>query len=542
MANIGKVCLTDDFIQDHKNDCSGCHACFNVCPVHAISMRADKEGFLYPSIDEKVCIHCGLCGRVCQILNKRKPIGQIPVETYACMNRNEEERMKSSSGGIFILLAKYVIAQGGYVFGAAFNERMELRHTYSHTVEGCKAFMGSKYVQSRIGTSYGDAKKLLNAGKLVLFSGTPCQIHGLKLYLQREYKNLITVDLACHGVPSPLVFARYVEELECKYQGKMEDFSFRSKEPGWKHFSSRVCFDNGKVYQRQHGYDSYMKGFLGNIDLRPRCYQCANKGDNRYADITLGDYWGVEGKNPEIDDDKGISVALIYTGKGKEYLSKISEHMVIQRADFNYVIQHNSAIMESVSEPEHRMEFFHHISENKMDVSQLVSKYFPAPSILLRIKRKVKNIIKKSLGGGNATAPLIGWKQYHLQALFSNGKIFDVFHGDSLYMKGFLGHLYLRPCCHCCDNKGDFRFSDLTLADFWGVEGTMRDMDDNKGTSIVLVHTDRGKEIMDMIRARSLCKEADWKYVVDHNPCLIRSVSCNNSRELFFENFVKVNS
>lgn len=194
-----------------KKDCCGCAACVQRCPKHCISMKEDEEGFLYPFIDETVCINCGLCEKTCPIISRPEKLPTM--EVLAVKNRNEAERMASSSGGVFIALAKKVIEQGGVVFGAVFDENWEVKHTYSETLDGVKPMMGSKYVQSRIGESFCQAERFLKEGRKVLFTGSPCQITALHNYLHKDYPNLLAVDFLCHGVPSPGVWRRYIDEM-----------------------------------------------------------------------------------------------------------------------------------------------------------------------------------------------------------------------------------------------------------------------------------------------------------------------------------------
>ena len=230
---------------EKKEDCCGCEACVQRCPKHCISLFRDNEGFLYPSVNESLCIGCGLCEKVCPILNplpKRKPL-----QVFAAKNLNEEVRLASSSGGVFTLLAEHTIRNNGVVFGARFNEKWEVAHGFTDTVEGIADFRSSKYVQSKINGTYQEAEQFLKAGRKVLFSGTPCQIAGLKRFLRKEYTNLITVDFLCHGVPSPGVWESYLKETiarKCKKiqfcsdpYASVKKISFRDKTLGWKKFS-----------------------------------------------------------------------------------------------------------------------------------------------------------------------------------------------------------------------------------------------------------------------------------------------------------------
>ena len=233
-----------------KKNCCGCSACAQICPRKCILMQEDDEGFLYPKVDKKSCIDCHLCERVCPVLNQSKP--KKPLKVYASINKDENIRLCSSSGGIFTALAEKVIAEGGVVFGARFDDKWEVVHDYVETKEDLSKFRGSKYVQSRIENCYKEAEVFLKAGRIVLFSGTPCQIAGLILFLKKSYNNLLTVDFVCHGVPSPGVWRRYLKEeiaRQCDRKNtvlprpisekdtRVTGISFRDKALGWKKFS-----------------------------------------------------------------------------------------------------------------------------------------------------------------------------------------------------------------------------------------------------------------------------------------------------------------
>lgn len=367
--------LTNQFIQTHKEQCCGCHACANICPVHAIEMREDEEGFLYPHVDEGKCVKCGRCAAVCQMMNGRKSAHGCSREVYACMNLNMEERMASSSGGVFILLAKQVLAQGGQVFGAAFDEKAQVRHEGASDLEGCRQFMGSKYVQSTIGNTFSEAKRLLEKGVPVLFSGTPCQIHGLRLFLGKDYENLYTVDIICHGVPSPEVFSAYKTAAFEIFGKKVCNVQFRDKSSGWKQYSITWDLNGGEKKKVLHGQSAYMKGFLSDLYLRPSCYQCQNKEGNYFSDLTLGDYWGVEKKDPDMDDDKGTSVVLLHTDKGRALFGKIRDDLKIKTAELEYVIRCNSSIVKLVDMNPNRNHFFRELKDGTTDVHTLIWKY-----------------------------------------------------------------------------------------------------------------------------------------------------------------------
>lgn len=303
-------------VKDKKN-CCGCSACASVCPRHCITMVEDSEGFLYPQVDEEACVNCGLCEKVCNELNPYDT--REPLQVLAAINKDDEVRRKSSSGGIFHLLAEKTIREGGVVFGARFDENWQVVIDYAEDMKDVEAFMGSKYVQARMGKAYADAKRFLNEGRKVLFSGTPCQVAGLHKFLRKPYDNLLSVDLICHGVPSPKVWRAYLEEV-VKQGQSISCVEFRNKEKGWKKFSFFLSYNGvGKTVSMLSPFteNHYMKAFLSDIILRPSCYECKARGCSSQSDITIADFWGIETLLPEMDDDKGTSLVLVNTNAGK---------------------------------------------------------------------------------------------------------------------------------------------------------------------------------------------------------------------------------
>jgi len=272
-----------------KKNCSGCHACYSICPKQCIKMCEDEEGFWYPQIDKEQCVNCGACKKVCPVLKEYQPNPR--GKAYACINKDEGIRMKSSSGGIFTLLASAVIEQGGVVFGVAFDSDFSAFHTYVEDKTELEKLRGSKYVQSRIFDTYKKVKEYLDLKRIVLFSGTPCQIGGLKTYLGKEYDNLIMQDIICHGVPSPLVWQKYITLRETKAGSKIGRTFFRHKKYGWKTYSVRFEFSNRTEYEQIFSKDLFMRAFLANLCLRPSCYNCHFKSKERESDITLADFW-----------------------------------------------------------------------------------------------------------------------------------------------------------------------------------------------------------------------------------------------------------
>ena len=308
---------------ENKKDCSGCGACANICPKSCITMKYDDMGFAYPEVDESLCIKCGRCVSVCPLITPSEP--KEPLLVCGAKNKDEAVRSTSSSGGTFYELAAAVISRGGVVYGCALDNELVARHVKVEDIDGLSALKGSKYVQSDVGTTYREVKALLNDGREVLYSGTPCQIAGLKNYLGKEYAELLLVDVLCHGVPSPGVFRDYLDYLADKFGSRPISVNFRNKEKSWKRLYFEVIFENGKRYFTFCGYDRYMSMFLNNISLRPSCYDCRFTTVNRQGDITLGDFWGIGRKYPERDDDKGISLIILNSEKGKIAYGEIAD-------------------------------------------------------------------------------------------------------------------------------------------------------------------------------------------------------------------------
>lgn len=400
-----------------KHSCCGCGACVQACPKKCISMSADTEGFLYPQVDSAICIDCGLCEKVCPVINQEEP--REPLAVYAAKNNNEKIRLKSSSGGIFTLLAEQIIADGGVVFGARFNEKWEVVHDYTETIEGLEPFRGSKYVQSVIGDNFINAKQFLTDGRKVLFSGTPCQIAGLKKFLRKEYENLLTVEVVCHGVPSPMVWRDYLDyKREKRAAGKntvssslnelpvITGISFRDKTNGWKKFGFKIIYaaskaaensvskssDNTNYEITPFNEDLFMKGFLKNLYLRPSCYHCAARQGKSGADISIADYWGVHQLHPNISDDAGVGLMLIYTTIGEQYYNMIISNTVSELSEYTKAIMSNKCIIKSVAEPVYRKEFWDEYEMcNIKAISPICSK------IKLPISTRIKIMIGKFL-------------------------------------------------------------------------------------------------------------------------------------------------
>jgi coenzyme F420-reducing hydrogenase beta subunit len=352
-------------------------------------MLEDQEGFLYPVVDKEKCVNCHLCEQVCPVLDKTADY--FDSFAYAAKNRNEGERLNSSSGGLFIVLAKYFLLHGGIVFGAVFDSNFEVYHTYSSDLDGVKPMMRSKYVQSNMQSSYIDCENFLKQGKKVLFTGTPCQIDGLRHFLKKEYDNLLMVDVICHGVPSPGVWRRYLREnIFSKYKNSSNsDFaiSFREKyNYGWKNYGFTVRQNNNLLYSVPVFDDPYMKGFLSNLYLRPSCHHCPSKGGRSGADLTIADFWGIESVMPDFDDDKGTGLLIVHSKKGKEILPMLnldSHEVSLEKA-----IVCNSAYIQSVEAHPKRGTFFALFHKHALSIAQMVDKCLRL-SFVERLKNKL---------------------------------------------------------------------------------------------------------------------------------------------------------
>ena len=371
-----------------KSQCCGCSACVQRCPKQCISMEEDNEGFLYPKVNAGQCINCGLCEKVCPVINQNE--SRVPLKVYAARNTDESIRKSSSSGGMFTLLAEKIVKDGGVVFGACWDEEWNVRHCYAECAEDLAKFRSSKYLQSRIGDSYRQAEQFLKAGRKVMFTGTPCQIAGLKHYLRKEYDNLLAVDVVCHSVPSPGVWQQYLsEKLLSLGWGKqdIQRISFRDKRTGWKRYSFVVENKDGSVYSELSGKNAFMRGFLADLYTRPSCHACPVKELKSGSDLTLGDFWGIDTLIPEIDDDKGVSAVVVNTDKGWEVLLGVG----IELHEFAYaeLINRNPAMVRSVALNKKRAEFF---NDNRRKFLEKVERLSDVP---LSCKRLLSGLIHK---------------------------------------------------------------------------------------------------------------------------------------------------
>lgn len=367
-------------INDIKK-CSGCSACCNICPVDAIHMVKDKEGFAYPEINEEECLECGKCFTVCPY-NKRIQI-KIDLEvSYTAYCKEEKTRMISSSGGMFALIAKEIIEEGGVVYGAAYDDSFMVYHKGIEKIEEIPELVGSKYLQSKIGYCYRELLKELDVGKRVLFVGTTCQVAGLKKFLGQDYANLICVDFICLGVPSPKIWKDYLNTF---FESETIRYvNFKDKISGWNNFSLTIM---GNKYYSKIGKQTYFfSGYYKGLYSRPACSECIFKNGNRVSDLTLSDCWGYAQIAPELYDNKGLSCIVCHSKKGIDVFEKIKSDVIWKIIDIEDIRKYNSNYYKSSPLGEKRSAFWK--DYDKINKKALFFKY---------CKPEKENILKRSL-------------------------------------------------------------------------------------------------------------------------------------------------
>lgn len=372
-----------------KSHCCGCSACVQRCPKQCITMAEDEEGFLYPQVDTSKCVDCHLCEKVCPVINQDE--ARTPLEVYAAKNSDDDIRLKSSSGGIFTLLAEQTIKDGGVVFGACWDKDWNVKHDYIDNISDLQRFRSSKYLQSVIGDSYLKAEQFLKTGRKVMFTGTPCQIAGFKHFLRKEYHNLLAVEVICHSVPSPGVWQQYLTTRLHTLKWNKSDIrniSFRDKKTGWKTYSFVVENKEGNSFAEFSNKNAFMRGFLADLYTRPSCHACPAKQLRSGSDLTLGDFWGIESLMPEIDDDKGVSAIIVNSDKGKQVLHNIN--VELYEVSYNKLTTRNPTLVKSFPIAPKRTEFFKEDGSTfEEKVKRLAKKPFSMKTLAYRIVRKV---------------------------------------------------------------------------------------------------------------------------------------------------------
>lgn len=322
-----------------KKQCAGCTACMNICPHNAISMQADREGFLYPVTDEDLCTDCGLCQKICPFQNINTISGNYTQpKVYAVKHRDDNVRMNSTSGGMFTAISDYILSKDGVIYGAGFDEQFRVCHQKAENVEDRNKLRGSKYVQSDLQGVFKDIKEELKKGRQVLFTGTPCQTAGLHAYLSKKYENLYLCDLVCHGTPSPLMWKEHVDFMVNRRKKIITAYDFRSK---WRGINVSIAFEDGSFIHNSTDLLTYTNIFYSHVALRPSCYHCQFTNYSRPSDITIADFWGIEKCMPDFDDDKGVSLVLVNSPKGLELFQKIKIKLDYRESNTTDCVQRN---------------------------------------------------------------------------------------------------------------------------------------------------------------------------------------------------------
>lgn len=377
-----------------KTLCCGCTACVNACPAQCIVMRRDREGFDYPVANPDRCIGCGKCEKVCPVLNPRSE--SAPLAVFAA--RSETDMEGSSSGGMFPMLAGKFLEGGGVVYGAAFMEDMTVGHVDVTDVAGLERLKGAKYVQSDLYAVFEEVRDLLQDGKSVCFAGTPCQIAGLHNYLGGSKDSLITVDLACHGVPAPGLWEKYVGAQEKRFGARLCGVSFRDKSKSWRQYSLRFDLLKDGVTESHHVHktdDPYMALFLQDMTLRPSCYSCPARNGRSGSDLTLADLWNVSEVAPEFDDDRGASLVLVNTDAGRRMFdSLVHDGMKVLAADMETAKKRNDGFAAALAVPENRTEFFKGIHSSH-DIIGYMQSYVVRKTTTRAIYEKVHTFMSK---------------------------------------------------------------------------------------------------------------------------------------------------
>lgn len=394
-------------IDDNKN-CCGCSACVQKCPKHCISMVDDGEGFLYPCVDRTLCVDCGLCETVCPVINKGETYEV--ASAFAAYANSDDVRASSSSGGIFRLLAEYVLSLDGLVYGVAMSADCRMaKFIRVSELQNLAMLQGSKYLQASVGDTYQKVKTDLDDDRYVLFSGTGCQVNGLRNYLGKEYPNLFCVDVLCHGTPSPALWEQYVDYIEAENQAKLIGINFRCKDKSWSDLGVKTGSDNEKQVFSPKDTDPYMQMFLRNYCLRPSCYKCVAKQVKR-SDMTIADFWGIHDVAPEMNDGKGVSLVLVRTAKGMDLFEKIKKQIRYKGVSYEDGVRCNPVEYRSVNRPKERDIFFGDM--NTLTFEQLMAKY--AAPIPETFKTKVKKSAKKMLRMTNQKKGVTCEKNYGL--------------------------------------------------------------------------------------------------------------------------------
>ena len=374
-----------------SNECTGCGACYNVCPHHSITMVESYEGFLYPHIDSDLCVECGLCQKVCPIITPPDK-SEEKTEVFAAWNKDDGIRTTSSSGGMFYTLASEVISKGGVVFGAVLDGDGNVFHAEAKNLQDLHSMQGSKYVQSDTNVIYREAIKYLKEGKTVLFTGTPCQVAAMKAYaLNKNYENILLVDIVCHGVPSNKLFKDYLDKLERKV-GKIDKSSFCFRKlDAWGYAPSVEFAGSGRKILPPE-MNVYMSHFLASYTFRESCYACRFATTPRTSDITIADFWGIGKDTPFTEDtSKGCSLVLVNTEKGRRYFEDIKSELFYEKRNLSEALYVNHQLYRSSVRPKQRNKAYRYFFMH--DIQSIYAKYYN--NLYLRTRRTAGKILRK---------------------------------------------------------------------------------------------------------------------------------------------------
>ena len=380
-----------------QSRCCGCRACEQACPKGALILNPNDEGFMYPVLDSEKCINCGICDQVCPIVNR--PKGETPKKIYAVQHKKEDVLKISSSGGVFRLLADYVIKQGGYVVGCVWGEGNRPMLTIAQAPDELTPMQGSKYLSSDTNTVYQQVKELLEKDRPVLFTGAPCQCAGLQTYLRKPYENLYTADFLCHGMPSQQIFDAYIESIEKHRKGTVSNIKFRDKsQRGWGHCFSYTC--NGKKYADVGKTNPYTFAYVSSYLNRYSCYSCPFTGKKRFTDFTFCDYWGYAAYQIEINGSKGISAVSVNTARASSMQQLLADQAVWILTEAEHVAAENPAILheEHSVPPKIRKDIYHLVAQNGWEPvkkQHLRVKYYYLKKLWYMVPPKTVERIKK---------------------------------------------------------------------------------------------------------------------------------------------------
>lgn len=445
----------------NKEDCCGCQVCGDICGKHAISFQADEEGIWYPVVDKEKCVDCGLCDKVCPIVNHTSCLDNSsqPV-CYVLQAPKAYDRLQSASGAAYTLLARAVFAQGGIIAGHIWDEEFGVRGLVTGNPDDLELLRGTKYLQSNVEGLYLTVRKFLKEGKMVLFSGTPCQNAALQSFLAKKSDNLIMTDFVCMGIDSPWAFKKYIESLEHKYNSQIVYFKAKSKEVGWRHLTNKAVFKNGKSYFGVNGRDANLIATFLNVLVRPSCYNCRFKGFPRVSDITIGDYWRKKYDYDPLDDNTGTSYIMLHNDKAEHFFEQIKNDCAYHKVDFNTIIAANGKAIESLPKPFFNRSDFYSRLKNE-DFAKLVDEYSALKQkrlpLIRRMKGKIRLILNTLSYYKDRPLAILPFIYYNF---ISRKVITDFFSGNYLLLKNtnliLKGNSQLRVKGKCIiDSKND---------------------------------------------------------------------------------------